>query len=439
MLLNSAATGLIFWLIADVYGAWAGLAASACLLAMPRLFFHDHLASLDAAASSMIVGTLVLFWKTRQRSQGWVDVTLGLVWGLAVGTKINAVFVWPTLLLWALAFDRRPRMLARLGVMGAAAVIVFAGAWPWLYHDTLARALDYVRWITVDHWKIGQWYLGRFWMPPPWHFPFVLSAVVVPPAILACLFLGVGRSLARREERPLGGFLLLNALAPMLALAIGQSMVYDNDRLFMPAMPFIAALAGIGLHTAAQAVTSWLGDLGQRRAVRALAGGVLAALVLLPSIVAAAQLYPHLLSYYSGLVGGVSGATRRGFETTYWCETYNETLDTLNALAQPGDVVWIDPWSHNVMIYYQLSGRLRDDLRWTGPGEIASLWDPEIVTVEREFYEADWVVFHHRQTFFGEQGLRHPLVRWMALREPEYELRYGGVPLVSVYRKSVAY
>jgi hypothetical protein len=120
MLLNSAATGLIFWLVADVYGAWAGLAASACLLAMPRVFFHDHLASLDVAASSMIVGTLVLFWKTRRRRQWWVDVTLGLVWGLAVGTKINAIFVWPTLLLWALAFDRRPRMLARLGVMGAA-------------------------------------------------------------------------------------------------------------------------------------------------------------------------------------------------------------------------------------------------------------------------------------------------------------------------------
>ena len=158
------------------------------------------------------------------------------------------------------------------------------------------------------------------------------------------------------------------------------------------------------------------------------------ALVFVPPLVAAAQLFPHLLSYYSGLVGGVAGATRLGFESTYWCETYAETLDYLNAQARPGDVVWVDPWSHNVMIYYQLQGRLRDDLRFTAPGEVASLFDPAIVTVEAEFYEADFVVFQHRQTTLKEEGLRHPILRWMELRSPVYELRHDGVPLISVYQ-----
>jgi hypothetical protein len=86
------------------------------------------------------------------------------------------------------------------------------------------------------------------------------------------------------------------------------------------------------------------------------------------------------------------------------------------------------------MIYYQLSGRLRDDLLWTGPGEIASLFDPQITTVELEFYEADWVVYQHRETMLGEQGRRHPIVRWMELRSPELEVRYDDVPLISVYK-----
>ncbi|MBN1582950.1 MAG: glycosyltransferase family 39 protein [Anaerolineae bacterium] len=435
MLLNSLAAGLLFLLVAGAYGKWTGLAASVALLAMPRVFFHNHLASLDVATSSMIVATLVLFWQTRERESWWIDVALGVVWGLSVATKINAVFVFPTLLLWVLAFDRRWRTFARLGMMGAVAVAVFFCSWPWLYHDSIERTIAYVKWITVDHWKIGQWYMHRFWMPPPWHFPFAITAVVVPPAILALFLLGGGRALVRREERTLGSFLLLNALVPILALASGQSMVYDNDRLFMPAMPFVAALAAIGLHSVVQAVARWLEGLGCGRALSALAIGTLVVLVFAPPLVAMAQLYPHLLSYYSGLVGGVGGATRLGFESTYWCETYTETLAYLNAQAQPGDVVWIDPWSHNVMIYYQLQGRLRDDLRFAGPGEIPSLFDPAIVTVEAEFYEADFVIFQHRQTMFKEQGLDHPIVRWMELHTPELEVRFDSVPLISVYKR----
>ena len=443
ILLNSIGVGLLFLLVEDVYGPWTGLAASAALLAMPRVFFHLHLTALEGPAAALSVATVLLFWKTRQRGAWWIDVVLGIVWGLAVSAKANAVLVYPALMIWALIAGRaraqcpvlaRRRVLVRLAIMGAVAVGVFFCCWPWLYHDTLARVKHYVVWTTVGHWQFGQWYLGRFTMPPPWYFPFVMAAVAVPPGILACFLLGSGRALARREERALGGLLLLNALVPMLALATGLCMVYDNDRLFVPAMPFVAALAAIGLHTLAEGIRAVIAAAPRVRCgAHALAVAALAGLVFVPPLVAAAQLYPHLLSYYCGLVGGVGGATRLGFETTYWCETYNATLEYLNRHAQAGDVVWVDPWSHNVMIYYQRVGRLRDDLRLAGWGEIPSLFDPQIVTVNAGYDEADWVVFQHRQTAFGEQGRAHPLVRWMQERSPEFELRFDGVPLVSVY------
>jgi hypothetical protein len=440
MLLNSVTVGLLYLLVADLYGRWTGLAASAALLAMPRVFFHYHLASLEGPATTMILATLLLFWKTRERGARWIDVALGIVWGLAVGTKINAVFVYPALLVWVLVYYRQPRALTRrraltrLGIAGAVAVVVFFCSWPWLYHDTIGRTARYSFWVTFGHWLIGQWYLGRFYAPPPWHFPFVMATVVVPPTLLGLFALGSRRVLARHEERAFGGFLLLNLLIPMLALATGLSMVYDNDRLFLPAMPFVAALMAIGLHTLIQVVDRWLQDRGRRVTVRALAVGALVVLVFAPPIVAAAQLYPHLLSYYSGLVGGVGGATHLGFETTYWCETYSETLEYLNAQGKAGDVVWITPWSHNVMIYYQLVGRLRDDLLFAAPDEVPSLFDPEIVTVAKGFDEADFVVFQHRQTTFDELERAHPIVPWMQERTPDLELRYDGVPLISVYK-----
>jgi hypothetical protein len=195
----------------------------------------------------------------------------------------------------------------------------------------------------------------------------------------------------RGEERAFGGYLLLNALVPMLAVAIGQSMVYDNDRLFMLAMPFIAALAAVGLQTLGQAISRRLAGASHQLAMAALVVAVFA-----PPVVSAVRLYPHLLSFYSGAVGGLSGATKLDFETTYWCETYGETLDYLNQYGQAGDVVGVDPWSHNVMFYYQLHGRLRDDLRFAGPAEIPSILDPMLVTTIASYREADFVVFQQR-------------------------------------------
>ena len=61
-----------------------------------RLKVLDH-----AAIYLLIAGTYTPFTLVGLRGE-WGWTLFGIVWGLAVGTKINADFVWPTLLLWAL-------------------------------------------------------------------------------------------------------------------------------------------------------------------------------------------------------------------------------------------------------------------------------------------------------------------------------------------------
>ena len=431
MLLNSLLFGLLFLLVQDVYGTWVGLAASASLLVMPRFFFHSHLAALDVAAASLIVAIVLLFWKTRDRRSWWVDIALGVLWGIAVATKVNAVFVFPTLVLWALIFQRHLRLFVRFFVMGGLAVVVFFLSWPWLYHQTVDRTIEYILFLTVNHWEIGQWYMHRFFMPPPWHFPFVITIVVVPFTILLLFFVGTGRVLKKKEERPFGTLLLLNMFIPMLVIAIGQSMVYDNDRLFIAAMPFVAALAAVGLFTVAQ----WIGRKLTGRN-RKLAIGALVAVTFAPPIISAALLFPHMLSYYSEAVGGVAGATKLGFEATYWCETYAQTVDYLNENAEAGDIVWVDPWSHNVMIYYQLHGQLRDDIHFAGPEVVPSVLDNRILTKRASYPQTDFVVFQNRLTTLRHRGLDNPMVDWLAAHTPEFEKRHGDVPLISVYRNN---
>jgi hypothetical protein len=211
-------------------------------------------------------------------------------------------------------------------------------------------------------------------------------------------------------------------------------MVYDNDRLFMPAFPYIAALAGIGLDWTLRGIRSWLTLRGRMALATPLAVIVLV-LVYGPHLALAAPLYPHWLSYYSEIVGGLPGATRLGLETTYWCDTYTEALDYLNKNAQMGDVVWIDPWSHDVMVYYQLHGQLRADVWIATPPGGRSLLDTRAPLIMAPYRQADFIVLQHRQTSYAKGGLAYPIMQWLDGQEPDFRFSYQDIPLIDVYHQ----
>lgn len=435
ILLVGLLVSLLYLVVAQNCGQMAGLAAVAALMTMPRFFFHAHLAALDMPAAVAVFLSTFAFWHARDRpAWGW-DLLMGLTWGLALSTKVNAVFVPPTLLLWMLIFRRRLYLFRRLAVMGLVGMGVFLATWPWLYDQFWPRLDWYIRFVTVDHWKIGQWYLGQFHMPPPWHFPFVIVLVVVPLALTLLYLIGTVRVAKEKTNQALGSLFILSALTPLVIPVIGKSLLYDNDRLFMPAFPYLAALAGlgfawlaVGLSKIATRITS------SRRAARwlsALATVGLAAAAFVPHTVQAAGLYPHLLSYYSEAIGGLRGAALLQLETTYWCETYAVALPYLNRHARPGDLVWVDPLSHDVMFYYQLQGTLRKDLFIAWPEQASSVfWRKDKEGILARIEEADFVIVQYRQTGFGAD-----LRRWLNGREPMLRLEYQGVPLMEVYEQ----
>src|SRR5688500_2008165 len=170
MILVAVMAGLLYVLIFDAYGQIAGVAAVAALFTMPRFFFHAHLSALDVPAAVSVFIVTFAFWKTIEYKKWTWGLLLGLLWGLALATKINAVFVPITLGLWLMIFRREFRLFLRLIIMGVTAIPVFVAVWPWLYQDTWQRLTEYIAFVTTDHWEIGQYYLGQFFMPPPWHF-----------------------------------------------------------------------------------------------------------------------------------------------------------------------------------------------------------------------------------------------------------------------------
>lgn len=433
MILVAFLTALLFLLVAETYGRVAGLLSVGILLTLPRFFFHAHLAALDVPAAVMIFTVIYIFWKTKDKPGIRGTLALGTACGLAMATKVNAVFIMPTLFIWALLFQRDKRMFGRLLFASIMAFPVFLSTWPWLYPAPLERIKEYLLFLTTYHWEIGQWYLHEFHMPPPWHFPFVMVIAVVPLTFLLFYWVGIARIAKEKKHRSLGVFFLLNSLVPLLALAIGKTMVYDNDRLFMPAFVFIAAISGIGIDWFVKGVRDRLQLSDHRFLVKPVLFAVYA-LIFTPHLVLAVPLFPHWLSYYSESVGGLTGAQRIGLETTYWCETYNEVLQYLNVNARHGDTVWVDPYSNDVMIYYQQQGSLRPDIQVTMPGDGTSTLVAPNKLSNKPYTEADFIVLHHRQTSYAKGGKAYPIVEWLKGRKPDFRFSYKSIPLIEVYQ-----
>jgi hypothetical protein len=108
-------------------------------------------------------------------------------------------------------------------------------------------------------------------------------------------------------------FFLLN----MLTLPVSRMLptpAHDGVRLMLPTFFFLAGFVG------------WAFELIERLAERFRSEeysttpvlGVAAAFLLLPPAYRLARVHPFELSYYNGVVGGLAGAQRLGFEPTYW-------------------------------------------------------------------------------------------------------------------------
>jgi 4-amino-4-deoxy-L-arabinose transferase-like glycosyltransferase len=438
ILLVSLTVALLFHMMARELGQIAGWATVAALLTMPRFFFHAHLAALDVPAACMIVIVTYVFWLTKESARFRHTLLLGIVSGLAIATKVNAVFILPTLFLWALIFRRKSYILIRLVLAGLIGVLLFVGIWPWLYYDTINRLREYITFFTVSNERVAQYFLGRTVIPPPWNFPFVMTWAVIPLGTTILYFLGILRSFFRHRDRAFCAMLALNALVPLIILATGKSLAYDDDRLFMPAFPFLAALAGAGF--------SWLAYLLRvffqrvhHPAFATLLSAAAAVLFLITPVLGIVTFYPHLLSYYSESVGGLPGATKLGLETTYWSESYRDAVDYINQNAQPGDSVWVEPATFDILVYYQLHGILRDDVF------IAITYDtnPQTVfgtsvpfhKVAVSYTQATFVIIQYRQSYlYDSNGQPVDVAKWMSDLKPVYRVERQGVPIMDIYR-----
>jgi len=313
-LLFAVLVGLTAFAAKRCFGPLAGWLAGGCLLLTPQVLAHAQLAALDLPITLAWMAAAVL---SLTGPVGWPGASLlGVLWGAALLTKVNGVFLAGPLFAWGL-ITRRLRWIEAPVVIILAAVTVWDG-WPWLQHDTFAHLSAYLLDKQV-RWIVPTFYMGHVYNEsyPPWHYPLVLTLATLPLAVVVGLAIGT-YDLVR--ERPRASLWLALHLSFTLGLACLPGVPrYDGARLFLPAFPFIAVIAGAGLARLLAAIAA-----NQRLGMRAAAAVTVVAAA--SAVLALRTAAPCLLSAYSPLVGGLEGAARLGLETTFWGDAITPEL-----------------------------------------------------------------------------------------------------------------
>jgi 4-amino-4-deoxy-L-arabinose transferase-like glycosyltransferase len=449
LILSAASVVVLSRWLAHTHGPAAGTAAGLALIGMPRWFAHSRYAALDGPMAAMWLLTVAACWKGL-RDRRWA-IAAGVVFGLALATKLNAFFIPFGLGLWALLahhellLDRWRELTegrwrqalgsppGRMLIAGALlAPLVFFATWPWLWTDTIAHLAGYVD-KHLTHTHILTHYLGTTYRTAPWHYPLVMTAATVPLTILGLTGVGLTRTWREADPRRRSMAILLtaNAAVPVAVLMLGTPK-YDGVRLFLPTFPFLAGLAGIGFATLLDGAHRRLRET--RVSVPALAGAGLV-LVAAPGAHAYATMDPYEDSYYNAAMGGPSGALAAGMEIEVWGQSDRDLVPWLNEQANAADPLSVYmPAGQLPFRYYELGdiGYVTSDLKAQyGMPDWVAEQDPLLednVTFVDDRTQADVVVLMSRPGMFTPAD-------WQLYEEeePAHAVTVRGAPLTQVY------
>ncbi len=430
LLLASLLIWVFFRFLAERFGLLAATAALGLLLSSPRVFCHLMANIKDFPLMVFYTLTAVVFFRAWEAGSTRGLLAAGALWGVALGTKANALFL-PLVPLGLAVFGglpetwrgRRQRLLLTCLGAGVLGVVVMIAVWPYLWADPLGRLAENLRFVVL-----------RKGTTRPESFAPVLQAILLttPPAFLALFGVGLVPVVRRAWARQRDALLLLVWIAAVLArYLVPQAVNYDGVRHFLELFPAMAAVAGVGVAWLAcrlgVAAKRHLPSVPSRR-LRA----AFLALALTPGLWALLTTHPFQIAYWNAFAGGYAGARATGLPQAcdYWGTSYRLGLRWLDENAPQGALVAVPVIEHAVRLV--APERLRDDLILL---PITTPYSPEIPPdrLERTRRAARsrplYVMFVERRDWMNEL-MRDCLERL----EPEVEWHLDGAPVLAIYR-----
>jgi hypothetical protein len=365
---------VIYLWLNELFGPATGLFSASALMLIPNLFGYAHIAVTDLPLATMWFLTVYCFWKGLT---GWQwSIALGVVWGLALSTKFPALLIPVPLIVWAHLFHR-DKYANNIFSLVFIAPLVMVATQPYLWHQTGLRVLEFLyegisRGYRTDA-NFGVFFLNQILSSQqlPWHYPFYIVAVTTPEPILLLALVGILSAIWLREQRSILLLLTLNATFVLILGVLPGAVLHDGVRQMLSALPFIAALAGVGFFVLTAALVNVAHRSESLQRINNLKGKVTAAFFVLVCVNPAIDLYlahPFQLSYYNRLVGGIRGGYKRGLETTYFMEAITPAfLQRLNEKL-PHSATVNASFANFMFEFYQNQGILRRDIRFSSSG-----------------------------------------------------------------------
>jgi hypothetical protein len=220
-------------------------------------------------------------------------------------------------------------------------------------------------------------------------------------------------------DRAPGAFIAVQIFGPLGVLAVPSTPIFGGVKHFMPAMPFIAVAAAIGVAALTRALAARLAGARRPRLTRLLPAG-LAALLCVPAVTETQRSQPDGLSHYNLIAGGFAGGASLGMNRQFWAYCVLPMLDWVN--QSHGDnhrMYWHDVLG-DALHMYKREGRLDLDVGDTGAAEGGIQNSAMGLLV----WEKHWAIY---EGWFWES---YGTVKPAFIRDRE------GVPLVIGYKRS---
>jgi hypothetical protein len=406
----SLAVGAMYYrLMRDYRSAAVGVMAVAALLTMPRLFAHAHYATLDGP----LTACWLLAWAAfapAVRDWRWIPA-FGIALGLALAAKFTGWLAVLPFAAWTLLYRDRGGLRA-LAVGVPVALGLFVAVNPPLWSEPLSGLrtffdLSLNRAARPEH-NVTTWFFGRMYdldHPLPWYNTLAWTALTVTPIVLLLGGIGIVSSVRRWRTDRASMLLVLNWATLIVVRAFPFAPPHDAERLILPSFAFFAALVGVGIGRSMYRATLLSSERIPAQGWAKVAMAIAIAAAAFDTI----GYFPHNLSYYSRLVGGLRGANALGLEPTYyWDALDGEALDWLAEHTGPDEKIAFGaapPRNLELLRRWGRLERLPDE-----PGRFR------------------WYVIQRRPSAHSDADL------WLLEHaQPVYQRTRWGVPLLDVY------
>ena len=318
----SGCMALVFRLLSTSFSSVASLAAVIFVCFQPRIFGHLLIAATDSPVAVSWLALTLIAWKLSQsqplQKRIILRILLFILLGCASATKITGFLVVLPMAAYFLA-QKDLREVCWLLAAALYSLLFVAFVFPPDWAHPLSAIAHYLFYpLERPQVPISTFYLGSIYaFHLPWHY-FLFMTMVTFPVILLLPLLGL-IFVRRLNHYGLFPALLFPTAFWVLIGHLPATPKHDGIRQFVSFYPFLALLSWLGLMSIINRFKQW-----PRLSKANFSGNLVIFIFCCMLLLQTSIVHPFELSFYNRLIGGLSGAEKRGMEMTYYFEAANQ-------------------------------------------------------------------------------------------------------------------